>query len=253
MTKSFYKKLWFWLTIIAILLCVGNILLAHFYRDTAANIFTAISGWVSGIATIALGVIAVIQNKKYKKENENFELFQTQREWRIEQKEIIKSYLNNIESIYKEIQEYQFSKIIDDCISKLKSTPNTVVDIAYIHTLKCLFDKLVSVVINNNYYFDGTEELLLQCQKYISYLMEQLDKLENSIENGDSDFFDELYLLYKDLIDLFNVFIANLHIFIRHTMTNDDPMDIEKKLGELFEKQKVWREKMKQQLTQDTK
>ncbi|MDE6201827.1 MAG: hypothetical protein K2M47_08165 [Clostridiales bacterium] len=65
MNKGKYIALWVSLTILAVILCAVNVLLACLYNNCGANIFTAISGWVSGIAAIVLGVIAVLQNKKY--------------------------------------------------------------------------------------------------------------------------------------------------------------------------------------------
>ncbi len=64
--KKFFKKHWITIAIIfSVLLCAVNILLSCLYTSQGANIFTAISGWVSGIATIILGVIAVVQSKRY--------------------------------------------------------------------------------------------------------------------------------------------------------------------------------------------
>lgn len=61
---EFYKRWWFWVIIIlALLLNVGFALLSP---SNNANIFTAVSGWISAIATIVLGCIAVWQNKRYK-------------------------------------------------------------------------------------------------------------------------------------------------------------------------------------------
>lgn len=43
-----------------ILLMIVNIVLSIIFRgDSGANIFTTISGWVSGVATIVLGLIAL--------------------------------------------------------------------------------------------------------------------------------------------------------------------------------------------------
>ena len=71
--KSFNKNTWILLIVVGSVLCVINIVLACIFRGAdGANIFAAISGWVSGIATIILGVIAVVQNKKYKQENDSF-------------------------------------------------------------------------------------------------------------------------------------------------------------------------------------
>ncbi len=71
--KKFYKNLWFWLLIASILFFVTNIVFSIIFRGSdGSNIFTAVSGWVSGVATIALGLIAVVQNRKYKEENDRF-------------------------------------------------------------------------------------------------------------------------------------------------------------------------------------
>lgn len=43
-----------------------NIILSVLWQDSATNIFTALSGWVSGIATVVLGGIAFWQSKKYR-------------------------------------------------------------------------------------------------------------------------------------------------------------------------------------------
>ncbi len=62
----FLKSLWFWLIVIGIILCAVNIgLSCRFIGTAGSNIFTAVSGWVSGIATIVLGVITFLQNKNY--------------------------------------------------------------------------------------------------------------------------------------------------------------------------------------------
>lgn len=54
-----------------ILLAIINIILSVIYRgNSGANIFTAISGWISGVATIILGLMAFYQSKKYKIEND---------------------------------------------------------------------------------------------------------------------------------------------------------------------------------------
>lgn len=62
----FYKQWWFWVIIICSILCVSNIILSIiFHGSYGANIFTAISGWVSGIATFFVGLIAYKQNNNY--------------------------------------------------------------------------------------------------------------------------------------------------------------------------------------------
>lgn len=66
--KPFYELWWFWVAIA--LLLIANIGLAYHFREKGANIFTAISGWISGIATIFVGVITVYQVRTHKNETD---------------------------------------------------------------------------------------------------------------------------------------------------------------------------------------
>lgn len=72
--KNWIKKWWktIALILLAIAVFIGNICVLHFVDESNSQSawLTLISGWVSGIATIILGIIAVVQNMKYKKEND---------------------------------------------------------------------------------------------------------------------------------------------------------------------------------------
>lgn len=57
--------------ILAVLLCIANICYAVFASfENAANVLTAISGWVSFIATITVAIIAYMQNKTLEKKDD---------------------------------------------------------------------------------------------------------------------------------------------------------------------------------------
>jgi hypothetical protein len=52
--------------IVSALICIANLVCAIIYRGTdCANIFTAVSGLISGIATLFVGLIAYNQSKQY--------------------------------------------------------------------------------------------------------------------------------------------------------------------------------------------
>lgn len=106
--KKWYKNIGIWLIVFGVALFVVNIVFACIYDENGTNIFTAISGWVSGIATIILGVIAIVQNRKYKRENDRFLKEQQQLNWKLEQKDLIKSYLCKIENIFSNVKEFMF-------------------------------------------------------------------------------------------------------------------------------------------------
>ncbi len=69
--RYFYQKWWFWVAISSIL-CCANLAYAIWgcKTDNKSDILTAISGWISGVATLAVGIIAYKQSEKYKKEND---------------------------------------------------------------------------------------------------------------------------------------------------------------------------------------
>ncbi len=252
--KIWIKKCWkiIILILLAIIIFIANILILLFVdKDEGQSAWlTLFSGWVSGIATIALGFIAIIQDRKYKEDADEIELQQFQREWRIEQKEVFKMQLNNLSNIYNDIQNHQFSKIIDECIYRLKDNPNTIVDIAYSHTIKNLYDRLMYVTVNFPYYFDGTDELLKESWKYISNLMKHIDNLENYLERGDADFLDELYNQFTQLIEQYNGYLTKFQLFISFAMTNGKPQEIQDKLNEMNNAYNIWQKQIKAQLKQ---
>ena len=72
--RKLIRKWWFW-CIFAALVFVANVLYAIFApeSDIKASLLSTMSGWVSGIATIVIGVIAAIQSQQYNKIREEQE------------------------------------------------------------------------------------------------------------------------------------------------------------------------------------
>lgn len=93
--KYFYNRLWFWFLIAGIVI-LNFLLLLFKNKNLIGVICTIISGWISGIATIFIGIIATIQNKKYKEENDDF----MNKQYNFEKSKIIlenrKHYINEI-------------------------------------------------------------------------------------------------------------------------------------------------------------
>ena len=69
MKKKFYKSWLFWIVLVGtISLLIGNILVLCFVPGDIKNAWlTLISGWVSGVATLIVGIIAYIQSGKFAK------------------------------------------------------------------------------------------------------------------------------------------------------------------------------------------
>jgi hypothetical protein len=74
--KYFYSCWWFW--IIILVLIIANFLLLLSKDNMLGNILTIISGWISGIATIFIGIIATRQNKRYKLDTDEYNRKQEQ-------------------------------------------------------------------------------------------------------------------------------------------------------------------------------
>lgn len=67
-----FKILLIALAVIIFLMLVANITLVFFEDKISSNVFTIFSGWVSGFATLAVGIIAAMQSKKYNDSNAKF-------------------------------------------------------------------------------------------------------------------------------------------------------------------------------------
>lgn len=102
--KPFYKQWWFW--IIIIVAATINIVFASVYGTQAPNIFTAISGWVSGVATVALGIIALVQNERYEKDNEHYINEQKNIQQNIANENIKQNEFNQRQADYNELKQY---------------------------------------------------------------------------------------------------------------------------------------------------
>lgn len=244
-SKKWYKNIWIWLIALGVVLCAVNIVFACIYNREGANIFTAISGWVSGIATVILGIVAIVQNRKYKEENDKFLEEQQQLNWKLEQKDLIKSYLRNIENIFSNVKEYQYSKLISKWALNLQEGVLTADDLVYDEVLNGIKDEMIYASINSIYYFEGIEDLLDLCCGYTYKLRVLLKRLPEIIKNGEANRLNEITKIYKDLCVAFNNHIFQIRLFIDMIMANGIYDDIEKTLQEKKGKQEDWRKRIK--------
>lgn len=227
--------------IVSILLFCANIICAIIFKGSdGSNIFTALSGWVSGIATIALGIIAVVQNKKYKAENDKFTNYQQQRDWLIEQKDLIKANLENILKSYSDIKEYQYSKLINARTLNLQNCTVSIDDLIYDEILNGIKDNIIYSAVNSYYYFDGIEELVDAVGKYTLKLRILLKQLVEIIKKREVKQFNDITELYKDINTRFNEHIFKVQLFISIILTDQNPESIKAKLNDMRNKQLDW-------------
>lgn len=126
MKKPIFKRGWFWLLIVVFaIMAAVNILFSCLFPESHANIFTAVSGWVSGIATAALGIIAVLQNERYEKDNQIYLDKQQEIQQQIAETNKKQNNFSKRMSDFNELSEY-FRSISDDLYKLFSENISTV-------------------------------------------------------------------------------------------------------------------------------
>ena len=103
--KSFYEQWWYYLIIIMLLF--GNIAVLILVDETVKSYWlTLISGWVSFIATITIGVVAHSQSKDYKEQNDIFLQEQKDILWRQNQHSHLSSILDQFIILQNRLERF---------------------------------------------------------------------------------------------------------------------------------------------------
>ena len=104
----FYDKWYFWLMLVFVL--CGNIAVLIFINcpDLKSNILTVISGWISGVATFFIGVIAYKQSERYQLESKKHNLLTD-----------ITNFISDFQFAY--VNYLNVDKIIDLCYKQKNS------------------------------------------------------------------------------------------------------------------------------------
>ena len=104
-SPPFYKKWWYYL--ILLILLFGNIAIL-LWADEAVKSYwlTLISGWISFIATITIGIIAFKQSRDYKEQNDLFIKEQKDMAWRESQYNHLSSFISQLMSFQNKIDRF---------------------------------------------------------------------------------------------------------------------------------------------------
>lgn len=166
--KMKYK--WIITLIAAALLCATNIVLAAVWRDEATNIFTAVSGWISGIATASLGGVALWQSRKHQLENSKQTLiqmltvqkndFEDMQETFIKRKTIIDMIREYLE---KTPQKDQTTESLSYKIDALFTSE----ELRSIRLVKAKVERDISFVVNKKELIEALLELESDILKYL--------------------------------------------------------------------------------------
>ena len=168
-SPPFYKKWWYYL--ILLILLFGNIAIL-LWADEAVKSYwlTLISGWISFIATITIGIIAFKQSRDYKEQNDLFIKEQKDMAWRESQYNHLSSFISQLMSFQNKIDRFILIKS-DELYGK---TDNEV----YIERFKFKYIcDFINFKNNINLFlklsglcFNGTEELITCCDDFFNFL-----------------------------------------------------------------------------------
>lgn len=236
------------LIIITVLLMIVNFTFAvHFHGEEGANIFTTASGWISGIATIVLGVIALYVNAQYKKENDGYLIKQDEMAWKNQEKDTISLYRDQVVKCYNNfITDYNYADILYQILCDEEKPESPIKNIALLNKIQCeQFNALYSLSICR-YYFDTKGELFKSYQKYLSALSEMIDNYKLMV--FDKDHFNKaenIQGLYVDVIRLFNQHVSEINVFLSTKLFTLSSEQTSKVLNEMRKKQLNWWESVK--------
>lgn len=112
--KPFYKVWWYYV-VVALFFVINVAVLIGVRGDLQANLLTFISGWISFVATVMIGIVAFKQSERYKKDSD--EAVEQQYDFEIA-KLIIEDRVWAIRYLKEDLRE--FLKVFDYSIIRLK-------------------------------------------------------------------------------------------------------------------------------------
>lgn len=234
--------------VITVLLMIVNFAFAiHFHGEEGTNIFTTASGWISGIATIALGAIALFVNAQYKKENDDYFRKQDELAWKNEEKDIISLYRNQVIKCYDRfVSDYNYTDLLYQLLCDEEKPEAPIKNIALLNKIQSeQVNALYSLAICR-YYFDTKGDLFESYHKYLSALCNMINNYKPMIYNKEQfSHAENLQSLYTDVIRLFNLHISEINVFLSAKLFTLDGEQISKRLDNMRKKQLEWWESTK--------
>lgn len=191
--KTFLKKYWCFvlLVIMGLVGCIINITLSFIVKNNS-NIFTAVSGWVSGIATIILGIIAVWQNKQYKSQNDKTRLLNDLKREVDLIDELYFKYIQSCDSailIFNAQRLYrQDSDVYFDNIIKFQIELSKIIGLIYnkINTMGFYIKSDLNKLLQE--YYDTVDEKINKWQKFKFIDSTDLNKISESFHKTSTEF-----------------------------------------------------------------
>lgn len=228
------KKLLIILSVSSLILMTLNfVLLLHYSdRENIGLLATILSGWVSGLATLAVGIIAALQSKKYNDANNDF----VKKQYELEQsKSIIQSRMLFVDNLKKGWHDFSSNcnpLYLSVNVAPMCAHKSTDINKLYIYTSNFL------MAIRNNYsllcdlllidYHETTEKekakkSLDEYKNSLSKIFEQKNLIDKYFGNA-SDFYklimDNFMKKYSEVNQEFNKYILKCDLDINFSISN---------------------------------
>lgn len=223
-----------------------------FHGDSGANIFTTVSGWISGIATIVLGIVALFVNASYKKENDIHLEKQSELQWKETERATIDLYRKQILETYNNFSKLNFADILYQLIEKEEKPEAPIFELALLSRIKSEKQNMFFVFSICRYYFEFKSELFDAYVKYLDLLSIAVSDYKNMIYNKEFDKGEKLQEAYIDVINNFNIHLANINVFLTVKMNCKSKDELKVILTEMRKQQSQWWDKVKPKQNSDT-
>ncbi len=222
-------------TIISCVLLIINISLPLFWVNEPQTqiIISVISGWVSGIATLFVGILALLQSKKYNDANEAF----VKKQYELEKsKSIIHSRMMFVESLKKARDVFLEKANPINAVSKIISVYNIKSDVeknASIAqliadatlTYKACYSNLVHTVNCDYRKSIAKDNLVKELKRFdknftSSFEKEENEKYLNDISALQDKFLKHLSTEFGNLMKELNNYVSDCNLDIQNTIAN---------------------------------
>lgn len=216
-----------------------------FPGDSFSNIFATVSCWISGIATIVLGVIALYVNARYKKENDDYLSKQDEIAWKSEKRAAIELYREQVMRCYHNFTEYNYADLLYQLLSNQEKPEAPIYDIALINKIRAEKHNLTFSLSVCKYYFSSKAELFAAYSRYLNQLFEMVKDYEKMVFDKKYEKAEELQKSYVEVINLFNIHISHINAFLSTTLYSKGKKDLENILANMRQEQLDWWESVK--------
>ena len=234
------------LIISSAILMIINFAFAIFYHgDNGANIFTTVSGWISGIATIVLGLIALYVNEQYKKENDNYLSKQDELVWKQEKRASIELYREQVIKCYNNFTKYNYADLLHQLLSNSEKPESPIYDISLINKIRAEKHNVTFSLTICRYYFSLKAELFTAYCHYLDLLLEMIENYDEMVFEKQYEKAEELQKAYMEVVNLFNIHISHINVFLSVTLFSKGKNELEKILTDMRKSQSEWWEKVK--------